>query len=575
MPKMNDVVLLVDFQTDDAEYTVPLGCASIAGALVDTGLVARKNLHILTPRVGENLNALVRRYLAFDPTIVGFSLYCWNSTAASEMARILKRERPSLVLIAGGPDAEFFADRAGDAESGGHELYADLAFDAVFFGPAETSVQTWMQNRNTATRGDYASSTPMGSPALNSNLTLKATQFFKSEPVDLSKLSSPWLSGLLDVPKNHEVLWELTRGCPYRCSYCYEGRGFTTVQHVPQQRLESELAFFVNEGVEKVFVLDPTFNLQKDRALSLLSLLKEKGDNILWNFEVRAELLDAKQAKAFGDLNCSVQIGLQSIQPKVMEAIGREFDRKLFVKKIDLLNNNGVVFGFDLIYGLPGDSLRGFRESLDFALSLYPNHLDIFPLAVLPGTRLREQAAGFHLEYESEPPYRLKEQPSFPAKDLARAAKIAHACDVFYTLGRAVPWFNAVLQPLDLRASGFFQDIANAVEARFPSSRRPEDILHKDIEAFQCEILTELYESHERPELLPAVLDLVRYNGALSRAFAENETTELHLNYPVSALDSGEILDIEGYTEEHRAKPGMVQVRPGADGPVVKMIRRE
>jgi len=566
MSKMNDVVLLVDFQTDDAEYTVPLGCASIAGALLDTGLVARKNVRILTPRVGENLNALARRYLALEPTIVGFSLYCWNSKAAGEIAGILKRERHSLVLIAGGPDAEFFADR--DSSSG-------LPFDAVFFGPAETSVQTWMRNRNTAARGDNASSAPLAGPALNSNLTLKATQFIKSEPVDLSKLSSPWLSGLLDVPKNHEVLWELTRGCPYRCSYCYEGRGLATVQHVPEKRLESELAFFVNEGVEKVFVLDPTFNLQKDRALSLLSLLKEKGDNILWNFEVRAELLDAKQAQAFGDLNCSVQIGLQSIQPKVMEAIGRDFDRKLFVKKIDLLNTNGVVFGFDLIYGLPGDSLRGFRESLDFALSLYPNHLDIFPLAVLPGTRLREQAAEFHLEYESEPPYRLKEQPSFPAKDLARAAKIAHACDIFYTLGRAVPWFNAVLQPLDLRASGFFQDIANAVEARFPSSGRPEDILHKDIEAFQCKILTELYESHERSELLPAVLDLVRYNGALSRAFAENETTELRLNYPLSALDSGDILDIEGYTEEHRAKPGMVQVRPGADGPVVKMIRRE
>ena len=575
MSKMNDVVLLVDFQTDDAEYAVPLGCASIAGALVDTGLVARKNLRILVPHVEENLNALSRRYLALEPTIIGFSLYCWNSKAASEMARILKRERPSLVLIAGGPDAEFFADR--DSPSG-------LPFDAVFLGPAETSVQTWMQNRNTAAKGGNASSGPIGpigpigpvsGNALNSNLTPQATQFIRSEPVNLSKLSSPWLSGLLDVPRNHEVLWELTRGCPYRCSYCYEGRGLTTVQHVPQKRLEDELAFFVNEGVEKVFVLDPTFNLQKDRALSLLSLLKEKGDNILWNFEVRAELLDAKQAQAFGDLNCSVQIGLQSIQPKVMEAIGRDFDRKVFVKKIDLLNTNGVVFGFDLIYGLPGDSLRGFRESLDFALSLYPNHLDIFPLAVLPGTRLREQAAEFHLEYEPESPYRLKSQPSFPAKDLARAAKIAHACDIFYTLGRAVPWFNAVLQPLDLRASGFFQDIANAVEARFPSSGRPEDILHKDIEAFQCEILTELYKAHQRPELLPAVLDLVRYNGALSRAFAENQTTELRLNYPLSALDSGEILDIEGYVEEHRTKPGMVQIMPGVDGPVVKMIRRE
>jgi len=134
--------------------------------LVDAGLCARKNVRILVPHVEENLNALSRRLFSARANNHRFSLYCWNSKAASEMARILKGERPSLVLIAGGPDAEFFADR--DSPSG-------LPFDAVFLGPAETSVQTWMQNRNTAAKGGNA---------LNSNLTPQATQFIRSEPVN-------------------------------------------------------------------------------------------------------------------------------------------------------------------------------------------------------------------------------------------------------------------------------------------------------------------------------------------------------------------------------------------------------
>lgn len=548
-------ILLVDFQAEDAEYSVPLGCACVGSALLDTGLVGRENLCIIAPRLGEDKTRLARRCLESNPSIVGFSLYCWNTAASAELARLLRRVEPSIALIAGGPDAELFA--------GGN--MGDCPFDEIFLGPAETSVQTWI--RAYCERRERAVETP---DACRSRAA--GPRIIQPEPVNFANLTSPWLNGCAEPPVNHEVLWELTRGCPYRCSYCYEGRGLSTVQHIPAARLESELALFARSGVEKVFVLDPTFNLQRDRALSLLSIMREKGGGIFWYFEIRAELLDARQAKAFGELNCSVQIGLQSAQKKVMDTIGRSFDRALFARKIELLNDAGVVFGFDLIYGLPEDTLGGFRDSLDFALSLYPNHLDIFPLSVLPGTRLHEQIGQFRLECGSIPPYRLKGQPSFLARDMARAEAMAHACDIFYTLGRAVPWFNAVLQPLGMRPSAFFQKIADETEARFSSHGCASDIFHKDIEAFQCEVLQTAYERQSKAEMVPAVLDLVRYNGALSRAFAEGETTRLRLSYPLAAVDGGEILDVEGFAGEYRVHPCTVLIKPGNDGPIVRIV---
>ena len=61
-----------------------------------------------------------------------------------------------------------------------------------------------------------------------------------------------------------------------------------------------------------------------------------------------------------------------------------------------------MIFGFDLIYGLPGDNLSGFCNSIDFALNLMPNNLELFCLSVLPGTDLFDAAKGYGLVFQEE-----------------------------------------------------------------------------------------------------------------------------------------------------------------------------
>ena len=76
---------------------------------------------------------------------------------------------------------------------------------------------------------------------------------------------------------------------------------------------------------------------------------------------MRSEFIDAEMARLFARLNCSLQIGLQSADPRVHKEVRRIFSPSDFMAKVALLNEAGAIFGFDLIYGLPGDTLRGFR----------------------------------------------------------------------------------------------------------------------------------------------------------------------------------------------------------------------
>ncbi|MDP2790577.1 MAG: B12-binding domain-containing radical SAM protein, partial [Rectinemataceae bacterium] len=211
----------------------------------------------------------------------------------------------------------------------------------------------------------------------------------------------------------------------------------------------------------------------------------------------------------------------------------------------------------------------GFKESLDFALALSPNHLDIFPLAVLPGTILRGQAEEFALDFDREPPYLLREHPGFPVASMAAAASLAGATSVFYTQGRAVPWFLSILKPLRMKPSEFLAEFS----AEFDGSVFVPPRNHRDIEALQCAHIARQYEKRGKSALIPAALDLVRYHGAWSRAFAEGEKSTLHLSYPLRKVEGMEILNLEGFYGKNSLEPCTIEIRPTNQGPLARILR--
>ncbi len=185
-------------------------------------------------------------------------------------------------------------------------------------------------------------------------------------------------------------------------------------------------------------------------------------------------------------------------------------------------------YGFDLIYGLPGDSLTGFLASLDFALSLIPNHLDIFPLAVLPGTRLADTATGLGLDYQQQAPYKVQSSNTFSTAEMKQAARIGAACDFFYNRGRAVPWFAMVLDGLELSPSEFFSRLATVM---------PETLLDDPLPLQQC-FVGDQFKQRQQPEIAALADDLIAYFGAVEplldgpalEAQADLKVGELYLN---------------------------------------------
>jgi hypothetical protein len=468
---------LLSIHIEPSSRAVPLATAMLAATL-GRSCADRVTTGLVDCFLDQSAEACAQAVLRQEPDCVGLSVYVWNRERMLAVAARLKELRPELILFAGGP--EVTADPEGFA--------AERAVDFVMPGEGEECVAQAMELLLA------------GCPAGQVGARLRPG------PVrDLAALPSPFLDNILPPERYAGLLWELSRGCPFRCDFCFESRGGSGVRRFPFARLRAELELFAACGVRQLFVLDPTFNYQPAQAKQLLRLMAQVAPHIHYTIEIRAEFVDEEMAELFAGLDCALQIGLQSAHPEVLAKVHRTLNREDFAERILLLHQAGVAYGFDLIFGLPGDSLAGFLDSLDFALALRPNHLDIFPLAVLPGTRLAETATSFGLRHQDRPPYRVLSSPGFAAADMERAEQVARACDLFYNGGRAVPWFDLVVGELGLTPAEFFQRLAERLPAEPPEGLA--------VIAWQQQVLTELFRSRGMGELATVAADVVAWFG--------------------------------------------------------------
>lgn len=482
-------ITLASIHPAPSPQAVPLATAFIKAYAADCGCT----IELADLFLGDPAEESCRRLTASNPAAIGFSMYVWNREACLETAGLIRNSHPGVLLFAGGPEAT--ADPDGILQSG--------LFDHVILGEGE------LPGRELFSR--IANSAPLdgiaGIATPDNPKPLPAPQ-----TDNLDQLPSPYLSGILDPGSCPGILWQLSRGCGFACDFCFDARGSRTVRRFSLERIEAELRLFTARDVNQVFVLDSTFNQDMKRAKAILRLIRRLAPHIHFHFEVRSEFIDRELAELFAGITCSLQIGLQSAAPRVLARVGRSFRPDDFTARIGLLNEQGATFGFDLMFGLPGDSLQEFCKSIDYSLALYPNHLDIFPLAVLPGTALAMRSRQEGLVHLDTPPYTLIESAGFSRTDLARARRLAAACDIFYTRGRAVAWFNSVLDVLKLSASVFLGHFADWLDTQGLADIQEKELEDAAIKELQQAFLKRQFSPARLARYLPLVSDLVEYH---------------------------------------------------------------
>lgn len=320
----------------------------------------------------EDVARYVDQIVAFEPDLLGFSIYVWSTDCMVAVAREVKRRRPSCLIVFGGPSAR--------AALFDLDYYQDpnLYLDGVVEGDGEIVFR------------DIARLPELTRAALESvcGLTLPAGRTWSRTPaalgpVDLDQLASPFQLGLM--PHGAVAYLETFRGCPLSCRFCEWGtndrsRGIFSAEYIAR-----EMRAFARLEAPAVFLLDAGLNLNIRAFRNLRQAAAETGllKNTLFWAEIYPSAIREEHLEFLREAGpVYLGVGLQSMDPEVLRLHQRPADPPRFEDSVRRL---AAVTHIELqvIFGLPGDTPEGFRRTLDYARSL-PAAVRAYHCLVLP-----------------------------------------------------------------------------------------------------------------------------------------------------------------------------------------------
>jgi radical SAM superfamily enzyme YgiQ (UPF0313 family) len=348
--------------------------------------------------------------LAEQPRIVGFGVYVWNVAETTQVVALLKRVRPELLIVLGGPEVSHEWEE---------QPIVGLA-DYLITGQADLA---FAQLCRQVLAGDR----PGG-------------KVIAAEPPPLNQLALPYRF-YTDEDIAHRLIYvEASRGCPFQCEFCLSALD-QTAWPFPLEPLLAELGTLHERGVRHFKFVDRTFNLNAKVGARILDFFLERLDERLFlHFELIPDHLPEPlktRIVQFPPGALQFEIGVQTFNPTVQALISRRQDNRKTEENLTWLRQHtDAHLHADLIAGLPGEDLSSFAAGFNRLAALDPQEIQVGILKRLRGAPINRHSPEFDCRYNPQPPYNLLCSGLIDFATLRRLERFARYWDLIGNAGR-------------------------------------------------------------------------------------------------------------------------------------------
>jgi anaerobic magnesium-protoporphyrin IX monomethyl ester cyclase len=177
-----------------------------------------------------------------------------------------------------------------------------------------------------------------------------------------------------------------SRGCPNACVFC--GNLNRKVRKHSVFDVSRDLDSLVQGGYQAVYFLDDVFTLDKDRAITIGYLCKER--DLKFRLTTRANYMDERLVRVLAHSGLDIaSMGVESGNPEILSKVGKNQTKEQIVDAVKLCKDYGVKTKGFFIIGLPGETEQTATQTLEFARQLRQEGMiyqDVYPLVPFPGT---------------------------------------------------------------------------------------------------------------------------------------------------------------------------------------------
>ncbi len=325
--------------------------------------------------------------------IYAFSTYVWNSRLVRRLVGRLLADKSDLPILLGGPQV---------MHQGAGYLAPETPSLSICNGEGEITFQHYLR-QHLESAPDLAAVRGLSFYRDGTLLTTPAQERI----ADLDQIPSPYLTGTIKPFRFLYALFETNRGCPFKCAYCYWGAAIgARVHKAGMERLEAEIEWFSRSGIVYVYIVDANWGmLKRDVELSrhFLACQKKTGlpryihySNAKNSPERTIEIAEILQDAAGTNTQ---PIALQTLSERALADVNRSnIKNDVYMRLQARLNQLGASSFIELIWPLPGETLRSFKDGIGLLCEGSAQSICVYPLLLMNNVELMDRRDEYALQ---------------------------------------------------------------------------------------------------------------------------------------------------------------------------------
>lgn len=205
--------------------------------------------------------------------------------------------------------------------------------------------------------------------------------------IDLDKYSK-FLSYGYTLRKQGIIL--SSRGCPFNCNYCFNFTGRIFRKRSANNFFEEIKLLNEKYEIKDFFIVDDTFNIERQRCIDFFKLIINSGlkINLYFTSGLRGDLMD----KEFIDLMVEagtiwITFGVETVNKRVQKIANRTADSEKVKFAIEYCCEKGIMVGAFFMVGFPTETKTEAFETIQFIKNLKGITMPyLFGVKFYPGT---------------------------------------------------------------------------------------------------------------------------------------------------------------------------------------------
>jgi radical SAM superfamily enzyme YgiQ (UPF0313 family) len=362
---------------------------------------------------------IAEKLIAQNPKILGLGVYIWNVVETTEVIATIKRVRPDIKIILGGPEVSFETESQEIVRLADHVITgeADLKFAEVC-------------------------RTLLGTTPHSALRTPQSPKILPAELPDFSRIKLPY-EFYTDADLAHRIVYvEASRGCPFTCEFCLSSLDIP-VRAVPLETFLGEMQTLLDRGLKQFKFVDRTFNLNITTGKAILEFfLTRHQPGHFYHFEMIPDRLPAELREIIAKFPpgaLQFEVGIQTFNPEVGQNISRRQNYERMADNFNFLRNETCVhIHADLIVGLPGETVESFAAGFDRLIALGPQEIQVGILKRLRGTPIVRHDQTWRMIYNAHPPYEILQNKLIDFAMMQRLRRFAKYWDLVGNSGNFV-----------------------------------------------------------------------------------------------------------------------------------------